>query len=184
MKRRTLLSLIGIAGSVGVLGLPGRSAGETQAGLSDTGVPGLDDAEYRLIAAMSEGIIPATDTPGAIGAGVPDFFRTIFSDWLLKDEQIAFRASLQNYDAQASQRFGKKFVDCAAAQQNELLLDWDGKAMNMSARPPHPFAQFKRLTLHGYYTSQVGMEQELQLQMGAGIDHPNGPVMDVGGFLT
>ena len=174
LSRRTMMIVTGGAGAAGLVGP--RSA-EAAPALTSTGEAPLARQEFRLIAAMAEGIIPKTDTPGAIGAGVPEFFRTIFNDWFLKDEQIAFRASLKAYDDEAKLRFGKVFLRCTAAQQNELLNDWDKKGLNAFARPAHPFGQFKKLTIHGYYTSQVGLEQELKATMDAAQDDPTGPLI-------
>ena len=107
LSRRTMLIVTGGAGAAGLVG--GGSA-KAAAKVTSTGEASLTAQEFRLIAAMAEGIIPKTDTPGAIGAGVPEFFRTIFNDWFLKDEQIAFRASLKAYDDEAKQRFTKTFL--------------------------------------------------------------------------
>lgn len=174
LSRRTMLI---VTGGAGAAGLVGEGTAGAAARVTSTGEAPLTAQEFRLIAAMTEGIIPKTDTPGAIGAGVPEFFRTIFNDWFLKDEQIAFRASLKAYDDEAKQRFTKPFLRCTAAQQTELLTDWDKKGLNAFARPVHPFGQFKKLTIHGYYTSQVGLEQELKATMDAAQDDPNGPLI-------
>lgn len=174
LSRRTMLI---VTGGAGAAGLVGGAAAQAAAKVTSTGEAPLAAQEFRLIAAMAEGIIPTTETPGAIGAGVPEFFRMIFNDWFLKDEQIAFRASLKAYDDEARQRFAKPFLGCTAAQQNELLNEWDKQGTNVFARPPHPFGQFKKLTLHGYYTSQVGLEQELKATMDAAQDDPNGPLI-------
>lgn len=174
LSRRTMLIVTGGAGASGLMG--GNASGAVKK-VTATGEAPLTSQEFRLIAAMSEGIIPKTDTPGAIGAGVPEFFRTIFNDWFLKDEQIAFRASLTAYDDEAKQRFAKPFLRCSAAEQNELLNDWDKKGAAMFARPVHPFGQFKKLTIHGYYTSQIGLELELKATMDAAQDDPNGPLI-------
>lgn len=179
LDRRSILKAVGVSGAiVGTEllygGLPGSAAVPVP---TSTGEAPLTQAEFALIAAMAEGIIPKTDTPGAIGAGVPEFFRTIFNEWFLKDQQVAFRAALKNYDAEAKERFGKDFLTCAAPQQMELLVEWDKKGANLFANPPHPFGQFKSLALHGYYTSQVGMDEELKSTMDGAQDDPNGPVM-------
>ena len=174
LSRRTMLIVTGGAGAAGLVGV-GSAKAVTR--VTSTGEASLTAQEFRLIAAMAEGIIPKTDTPGAIGAGVPEFFRTIFNDWFLKDEQIAFRASLKAYDDEAKLRFTKTFLRCTAAQQSELLNDWDKKSANMFARPPQHFGQFKKLTIHGYYTSQVGLELELKATMDAAQNDPNGPLI-------
>ncbi|HEX7877404.1 MAG TPA: gluconate 2-dehydrogenase subunit 3 family protein [Sphingobium sp.] len=175
LNRRTMLKAASAAGSTGLFVGPAAASAPPPA--TSTGEAPLTPDELALIAAMAEGIIPKTDTPGAIGAGVPAFFRTIFDEWFLKDQQIAFRASLQAYDNEAKDRFGKGFLACAAADQMQLLVEWDKKGANLFVSPAHPFREFKRLTLHGYYTSEVGQNEELKTVMDAAQDDPNGPVM-------
>lgn len=177
--RRSILKAVGAGGAA--LGTELLSGGlpvlAAETATTSTGEAPLTQAEFLLVAAMAEGIIPKTDTPGAIGAGVPEFLRTIFDEWFLLDQQISFRASLRYYDDEAQRRFGQPFLACPAPQQMELLVEWDRKGSNQFANPPHPFGQFKSLTLHGYYTSQVGMDEELKSTMDGAQDDPNGPVM-------
>jgi hypothetical protein len=140
----------------------------------------LDAAELALVAAMAEGIIPATDTPGALGAGVPDFFGLLFSEWFLPEEQSAFRAGLKTFDAASQARFSRIFSACSQEQQVALLTEWDhaAAAARRAGPPPYPlFAQFKALTVVGYYTSEIGQNQELHTVLDAGERDPNGPVM-------
>ena len=50
----------------------------------------------------------------------------------------------------------------------------------MGAAPDAPrpfFRRFKSLVVTGYYTSQVGQEEELKVQFGAGQDESAGPIM-------
>lgn len=183
VARRQLIFGAGLTAAVvlpaGIYGVPRLLAREAGADRGDF-LPPLADAEKLLVAAMAEGIIPATDTPGAIGAGVPAFIAMLFADWMMKDEQEAFRTGLSAFDADARSRFGKHFVDCSAAQQLELLTGWDkavAAARAAGGRDLPPFAKFKSLTLVGYYTSAVGQEQELQTTMDAGQDDPEGAQM-------
>lgn len=140
----------------------------------------LSGSDKELIAAMAEGIIPATDSPGAIGAGVPDFVAMMYGEWLLPEEQDKFRSSLASWQAEARTKYGKDFADCSAADRLAMLSGWDAAAEKVppgGAKPP--FAMFKALTIAGYYTSQVGQEQELGITMDAGLDDPNGPATSV-----
>ncbi|HEX7856841.1 MAG TPA: gluconate 2-dehydrogenase subunit 3 family protein [Sphingobium sp.] len=179
INRRTMLKVAGATSAAGTVELIGMQTTVFAAEVSttSTGEAPLGQGEFALVAAMAEGIIPKTDTPGAIGAGVPEFFRLIFDEWFLKDQQTAFRASLQSYDQQARDLFGHAFVKCSASEQMQLLTEWDKKGSNPIANPPHPFGEFKRLTLHGYYTSQVGQNEELKTTMDGAQDNTNGPVM-------
>src|SRR5690606_16229899 len=52
-------------------------------------------AQHDMVAAAAERIIPATDTPGAIDAGVPDFIDLMMSEWYPEPDQAAFLAGLQ-----------------------------------------------------------------------------------------
>jgi hypothetical protein len=71
-------------------------------------------------------------------------------------------------------------VNCKPAQQAELLKQLDAEAMNFAAQqkkavatsntsplqqttppPGHFFYTFKKLTLTGYYTSEIGFSKEL-----------------------
>ena len=170
------------AASAGLYGIPrivqmGHAAGR-DANAGGFEAP-LSAEETALVAAMAEGIIPKTDTPGAIGAGVPQFIEMIFADWFMPDEQRQFRAGLRQMNEEARARFGRDFVRIPASQQLALLTAWD--AASAQAGPPgggapHPFARLKTLTVVGYYTSQTGQDTELQATMDAGQDTPDGPV--------
>jgi hypothetical protein len=140
----------------------------------------LDENEQALVAAMAEGIIPATDTPGAQGAGVPAFITLLFAEWFLPEEQIAFRKGLKSFEAASQAQFKRGFVELTPEQQLTLLNAWDrevARARNAGPPPYPPFAQFKSLTVVGYYTSEVGQTQELKTVLDAGESDPNGPVM-------
>jgi hypothetical protein len=76
-------------------------------------------------------------------------------------------------DVRSKKKFSAAFVDCTLAQQTELLTELDAAAMEFSASqrkdmqthgapPPMDFFyQMKKLTLAGYYTSEIGFSQEL-----------------------
>ena len=73
----------------------------------------LADYEYRtlsapqqdLMAALVDQIIPATDTPGAAQAGVPQFADLMLTDWYAPDERAEFLAGLDAVDARARGSF-------------------------------------------------------------------------------
>ncbi|MEL7113627.1 MAG: gluconate 2-dehydrogenase subunit 3 family protein, partial [Pseudomonadota bacterium] len=46
--------------------------------------------EKDAVAALCETIIPTTDTPGAIAAGVPDYIEFMLSEWYDKEERTRF----------------------------------------------------------------------------------------------
>jgi hypothetical protein len=181
MDRRKLLIGAGLVAAVvipaGIYGIPRLVDGPFMG-------PGkqspLGAAEVALVSAMAEGIIPQTDTPGAIGAGVPQFIALLFDEWMMPDEQENFRKGLAGFDTEAAGRFGKPFARLDPANQFALLQAWDDGVTKARAANVHdlpPFARFKSMVVIAYYTSQVGQEQELGVLMDAGQADPNGPVM-------
>ena len=138
------------------------------------------------VVAMIDQIIPATDTPGAKGARVNDFIDVILTEWALPEERKNFLDGLAGIDKQSQSLYGKNFADASAEQQLVQLRAIDDAVMaNRVVRPRHgntvpkPDSQlegnfwevFKRITIHGYYTSEVGFTQELKLQIIPGAQH-------------
>ena len=93
-------------------------------------------------------------------------------------------------DKQSNTLFGKNFADASPDQQLALLRSLDEAAAVARARSEpktHPpvwqpegrdtqmqddfFTVFKKMTVHGYYTSEIGFSQELKLQIIPGAQH-------------
>lgn len=147
----------------------------------------------ETVIAMTEQIIPATDTPGAKDARVNEFIDVILTEWATPEERAHFIAGLEDIDKQSQKLFGKNFVDASPDQQIAQLRAIDDVALaGRVARAHHgnhvepPDQQlkgdfwevFKRITVHGYYTSEIGFSQELKLQIIPGAQHgcqPLGP---------
>lgn len=149
--------------------------------------PRLNDT----VVAMAEQIIPATDTPGAKGARVNEFIDVILTEWATPDERAHFIAGLEDIDKQSEILFGKKFADASSEQQLAQLRAIDDATLAGRVVTAHhgnhvsePDTQlkgnfwevFKRITVHGYYTSEVGFSQELKLQIIPGAQHGCQPV--------
>jgi len=143
------------------------------------------------VVAMIDQIIPATDTPGAKGARVNDFIDVILTEWALPEERKNFLDGLAGIDKQSQSLYGKNFADASAEQQLVQLRAIDDAVMaNRVVRPRHgntvpkPDSQlegnfwevFKRITIHGYYTSEVGFTQELKLEIIPGAQHGCNPM--------
>ena len=147
----------------------------------------LDPHQNDTVVAMIDQIIPATDTPGAKAARVNEFIDVILTEWAVEDERRNFLAGLAGVDKQSSELFGKNFVDASLEQQFALLRAMDESVATARARRQRHgntipedrdrqlrgdfFAVFKGITLHGYYTSEIGFTQELNLQIIPGAQH-------------
>ncbi len=137
----------------------------------------LNPHQNATVTAISELIIPQTDTPGAKAVRVNEFIDLILTEWYEGDEKARFLAGLDDVDLRSRDVFGKDFIGCSEKQQVQILSSLDeelaGIRQPMDLHREGRFAptekQFfymmKRLTLVGYYTSQAGFEQELHEQI-------------------
>jgi glucoside 3-dehydrogenase (cytochrome c) hitch-hiker subunit len=147
----------------------------------------LNPHQNDTVVAMIDQIIPATDTPGAKGARVNEFIDVILTEWADDDERKNFLDGLAGVDKQSNELFGKNFVDASSTQQVALLRSMDESvALQRTRRMRHNntipeerdrqlrgefFNVFKGVTVHGYYTSEIGFSQELKLQIIPGAHH-------------
>lgn len=145
-------------------------AGQAPSGSASGSSTALSAAQRELISVASELIIPTTDTPGAIAAGVPDFIEMMLSDWFEEDERQAFLDGLTSLEAQSQARAGADFVDVETDLQITILTEME-EATTEQLRGPlflrrQPAESFvlslKELTLVGYYSSEIGASQELR----------------------
>jgi hypothetical protein len=151
----------------------------------------LNPHQNDTVVAMIDQIIPATDTPGAKGARVNEFIDVILTEWATESERQNFLAGLADVDKQSNELYGEDFAGASRAQQLTLLRAMDEVAMSLPPEPPHHgnhvpefgaqlkgnfFKVFKGITLHGYYTSEIGFSQELKLQIIPGAQHGCTPV--------
>ncbi|WP_138993879.1 gluconate 2-dehydrogenase subunit 3 family protein [Larkinella sp. C7] len=127
-------------------------------------------SQKELLAALAETIIPATDTPGAIAAGVPDFILKMVLENTLKVSQNRFIEGLKAVDPYSISRFGKPYVNCSRQEQNEVMRHFERDGKPFEGIPGKVerklignsfFTTLKEYTCVGYYTSMTGATQGL-----------------------
>jgi len=130
----------------------------------------LNPHQNLTVTSIAEIIIPQTNTPGAKAARVNEFIDLILTEWYDEEEKSTFLTGLTDVDSRARDLHGKDFVECGEQQQVEILQALDDEVAapteDVRRRRSHPpqknfFFMMKQLTLVGYYTSQIGFEQEL-----------------------
>ncbi len=165
MDRRHLLKLLGSTAA-----FAGWTPGELEALLTPGGMLRADmafftDAQREAITAFSDLIIPTTDTPGAVEAGVVEYIELIVSEWYNPGERERFMRGLAHLDEHTESMTGVRFAHADEERQTAILkgMEAEGRAL-MEAdldAPESFFHQARRLVLHGYYTSEIGMKEEL-----------------------
>jgi len=126
----------------------------------------LTAAQFAALEALVEAIIPADDhSPGAKDARVADYIDLLLSE---AEESVvaSWRQGLDDLDAGAAARFGTPFPVLAAPDIDTMLAELSRDTAGAPAAPAVPpdpfFAMVKHATIHGYYTSEVGIHKELQ----------------------
>lgn len=175
MDRRDVLRLLASTAALSALPLEAMTVIQHASAkvARSAGVRTLNPHQNATVTTIAELIIPATDTPGAKAAKVNEFIDLLLTEWFEPSEKQEFLTGLDDVDARSKQKFSAVFIACKPAQQTELLKELDAAAMEFSAAqkksmethaapPPQDFFyQMKKLTLAGYYTSEIGFSQEL-----------------------
>ncbi|MFV8817565.1 gluconate 2-dehydrogenase subunit 3 family protein [Haliea sp. E17] len=174
MQRRDLLKF-----SVSLLGAAaGTSVSRALAAGADlhqgTATAAFSADQRKAVELLSEMIIPTTDTPGAIAAGVPDFITSIVGDWYKPNEREIFMQGLVSLDGYCREHGGKPFSESAESTRIDALKAEEAAAKDyaspqqMRMKVPKEdenapfFKRLKELVVLGYYTSEVGATEELK----------------------
>jgi hypothetical protein len=138
--------------------------------------------EAQTVAAVSEQIIPRTDTPGAIDAGVPAFIDRMMAGYYQERERHILRAGLARIDRDAHQAHGMAFAALTPEQQIELMKVYDREAFEQNSKggDKHAFRMLKELTTLGYFTSEPGATKALKYAPVPGPYKGDIPFSDVG----
>lgn len=133
----------------------------------------LQPAEFQAIEALSERIIPRSDTPGAKDAGVA----------LLIDKAIVarpelseqYRAGIADLNSLALGTYGSEFALLNEQQQIALLTPL---SLDTTSSLGKFFTTVKNMTIDAYYKTEAGLKTELgwhgntYLPDFPGCDHP------------
>lgn len=121
----------------------------------------FNEAQLQMVGAIADRIIPPTETPGAIDAGVPGYIDLVVS----RNEtlQEIFTEGLAWFMEESKLRHGKPFAALEAGEQIQMLMPLSNAVDNGGEQGigERFFRAMKSLTADGYYTSQIGLMDEL-----------------------
>ncbi len=121
----------------------------------------LQAPEFAVVAEIAEILIPKTDTSGAKDAGVPAFIDVALDALYPKEDLERFRSGLAEFESGAAAS-GKPFLEQDAAARAEFVRKSLDTAL-AAPRNPKPFLLMTReLALLGYFTSQVGITENME----------------------
>jgi hypothetical protein len=122
----------------------------------------LSTPQFEALEVLAEAIIPTDErSPGAKRARVADYIDLLLSE---VDRKIALQwmGGLAALDAEAMSRFRSPFGRLRDAQVDAIL-----QAISRNEKAPHTaleafFVIVKEATIRGYYTSKIGIHEELR----------------------
>jgi hypothetical protein len=133
--------------------------------------------QFALLEQVCEVIIPTTDTPGAIVAGVPDFMRQILEEWGTEHSRAEIEGVLEAVEKLAWSRFGAAFLELVPDRRLDVIKVFDGE--RLAVKDP-AYAKFKHLVLVGYYQSEIGATRELRYELVPGAWRSCVPLSEIG----
>jgi glucoside 3-dehydrogenase (cytochrome c) hitch-hiker subunit len=144
----------------------------------------LSEPEGQLVAQISECIIPKTDTPGSIDAGVYSFIDIFLKYNETSEGQTKFKDGLANFELFCKNDFGKPFLDCNNEEKIEALKKEEASAIQKRKTNPSEktfWFKIKELTFLGFFTSEPGAKQFLKYDPIPGSYEACIPLDEVGG---
>jgi len=122
----------------------------------------LSAAQFQTVETLAEAIIPGDDrSGGAKAARVADYIDL----WLAESDRLVvleWLGGLALVDAEASSRFKMPFARLNANQIDAILSTMS----RHEKKPETPLEEFfvmaKQATVNGYYTSKIGIDEELR----------------------
>lgn len=118
--------------------------------------------EKEILDVLTDLIIPADrHSPGAKAAGVSAFIDRVVS--VSPDAtQRLWREGLAELDRVSQERVGKVFAQASPEEQTAILRDISQNEQNPQTLLERFFRELKNRTIDGYYTSEIGIHQELR----------------------
>ena len=119
----------------------------------------LNEHELSTIAVLCDIILPSNDQYGAAtDAGVPEFIDFIVKD--IPSHKIPMRGGLMWLDNFSNKFYGKEFIVCSSKEQLEICdqIAYPKKTEASLKQGEIFFTNIRNLTLTGYYTSKMGMD--------------------------
>ena len=122
------------------------------------------------VAMIAEAIIPKTDTPGAIDAGVPGWIEVIVKDCLDPEDQQIILDGLSDLMRRCQKQHGKDIGQLSGDEQVAFLTKMNQEtqtekrnAQKAGKNPRRTFLdQFKELTKFCYASSEVGATEAFE----------------------
>ncbi|HKC70395.1 MAG TPA: gluconate 2-dehydrogenase subunit 3 family protein [Terriglobales bacterium] len=134
--------------------------------------------QYATLRSLCQTIIPPDEhSGGAIEAGAPEFIDLLTSE--NTEYQLTLGGGLMWLDSTCSDRYRKVYLDCAPAQQKEILdliaYSENGVKDPRLSQGTSFFAWLRKMTCDGFFTSEIGIKDLQYIGNTFRLDFPGCP---------
>jgi len=120
-------------------------------------------SQHHLVEELSETIIPAdSHSGGAKAAKVADYIDQVLRESIDDHQKELWREGLRLIDLMSQHYNGKAFVDADSEERIAILTVLSDNDKMTDLPEVRFFHELKRLTARGYYTSKIGIHDELE----------------------
>jgi gluconate 2-dehydrogenase gamma chain len=120
-------------------------------------------AQHALIEELSETVIPAdSHSGGAKAAKVADYIEQVVRESPDDEQRSTWREGLRLIDLMSQHYNGKSFVDSTPDERVAVLTVLSDNLHMTDIPEVRFFIELKALTVQGYYTSKIGIHDELE----------------------
>jgi gluconate 2-dehydrogenase gamma chain len=173
LNRRSMLHQIAALIGATALPLEALAAPRRRAAVTRFLIP----ANYRLLIAIADTLVPVTDTPGALAAKVPEKLDGLLRNWASSKTRVEMNATLAAIDAAAMTADKKSFTALAPERRKAVLIEHEKAALKPVPRkeklsglaammgPPSVadagYYRLKSLVVALFYNSEIAMTKEV-----------------------
>ena len=160
MKRRDLLKAAATAAAATPL-VSGKTL--VAAVATPTAPKFFTRAQYALVDELTEILIPADEhSGGARAAGVAAYIDRRLAETIEPEPKQRFVAGLTRVDQLAQEAKGTAFLSLSPGDREAIVTKMAAEEEAPKSEEGKFFAQLKRHTVRGYYTSKIGIHDEME----------------------
>ncbi len=174
MDRRTALALLSIGIASTKLEAAHRHLHALESKPQEYKLQFFTGSENAVVDRVTEMVVPADEhSPGAHQARVSQYIDLVAANSPGPTQQ-AWKERLAAFEKLAVEKHGKPFLQLPEPEQAALLDFLAATEKNPGTPAEHFFVDMKKATLFGYYTSRIGLLQELGYQGNQVLDEFRG----------
>lgn len=140
----------------------------------------FNHAQATLTEHLAETLLPRTDTPGAIDAGVPAFIDRMVAEFITENDRDGFIAGMDAFAEQVRVTTGRPFHELGDDEKLAYITEANREAVESDAEEMPFFLKFREMALIGYCNSEAGMTEHFRYMQNFGPYRGCVPLEEVG----